>query len=96
MDKRQIIEIIHSHKERLKAFGLDHLRLFGSYAVDCAGPESDIDMVAYFSPVNYHNYLNLKAFLESILNRKIDLLTPDAVQGRLKKQIDAEGLDVPI
>ena len=37
----------------------------------------------------------LKSFLESILRREVDLLTPDAVQGRLKDEIEKDLVDVP-
>jgi predicted nucleotidyltransferase len=37
----------------------------------------------------------LKSVLESILGRKVDLLTPAAVQGRLKEEIEKDLIDVP-
>jgi len=54
-----------------------------------------VDMVVEFSQITYRRFVALKAFLESILGREVDLLTPGAVQGRLKDEIEKDLVDVP-
>ena len=95
LTRRQVIEILQVHQEELRRFGVKKIRLFGSVARESAGSQSDVDMVVEFSQITYRRFVALKAFLESILGREVDLLTPAAVQGRLKDEIEKDLVDVP-
>jgi len=49
MDKSTIIAKLREHQEELRAEGVDHLSLFGSYARGTAvQPLSDVDLMAEF------------------------------------------------
>ncbi len=65
-------------RERCKSFKIKKLYLFDSALSDNYNTESDIDLIVDFrdyEPLNYFdNYYNLKNFLISHFNRKIDLL----------------------
>ena len=95
MTRRQVIEILQAHQDELRQFGVKKISLFGSVARESAEPESDVDMVVELSETTYRRFLALKSFLESVLGRKVDLLTPAAVQGRLKQEIEKDLVDVP-
>ncbi len=95
LTRRQVIEILQAHEEELRQFGVKKIHLFGSVARESAGSQSDVDMVVDFSEITYRRFVALKAFLESILGRQVDLLTPGAVQGRLKDEIEKDLVDVP-
>ncbi len=95
MTRRQVIEILQAHQDELRQLGVKKIRLFGSIARESAGSQSDVDMVVDFSQITYRRFVALKAFLESILGREVDLLTPAAVQGRLKEEIERDLVDVP-
>ena len=71
------------------------LSLFGSAARGSLTPQSDVDMVVEFSQTTYRRFVALKSFLETVLGRGVDLLTPAAVQGRLKQEIEKDLVDVP-
>lgn len=64
--------------------GVRHLYAFGSTLTDKFNSESDIDLLVDFLPLNSidyaDNYYNLKFALESILNRKVDLLEEKALK----------------
>ena len=74
---------------------MERIGLLGSAARGELGPLSDVDMVVEFSQTTYRRFVEVKSFLESILGRKVDLLTPPAVQGRLKEQIERDLVHVP-
>ena len=93
--REEVIDTLRSHRDELDGFGVKHTSLFGSAARGCLQPESDVDMIVEFSPVTYRRFIELKVFLESILGRDVDLLTPAAVRGRLKDEIERERIDVP-
>ncbi len=88
--REEIVELLQSHRRRLREFGVERISLFGSAARGTLEPQSDVDMVVEFSETTYRRFVSLKAFLESVLGRKVDLLTPDAVQGRLKEEIERD------
>ncbi|MCX5643122.1 MAG: nucleotidyltransferase family protein [Phycisphaerae bacterium] len=90
-----MIETLQAHHEQLRQFGVRKISLFGSVARESAGSQSDVDMVVEFSETTYRRFIALKSFLESILGRKVDLLTPPAVEGRLKAEIEKDLIDVP-
>jgi predicted nucleotidyltransferase len=95
MTRRQVIEILQAHQDELRQFGVKKISLFGSVARESAESRSDVDMVVEFSEITYRRFIALKSFLESILSRRVDLLTPAAVQGRLKEEIEKDLVDVP-
>lgn len=57
---------------------------FGSVLTPAFGPESDVDLMAEFEPMPLEqyadNYLNLKAALEHLVNRPVDLLEAQALR----------------
>jgi predicted nucleotidyltransferase len=91
----EIIDLLQSHWRQISGFGVKRISLFGSAARRSLEPESDVDMVVEFSETTYRRFVGLKSFLESVLGRKVDLLTPPAVQGRLKEEIEKDLVDVP-
>lgn len=93
--REQVVEVLRSHRRELDEFGVRQLSLFGSVARGDCQPHSDVDMVVQFSSTTYRRFVGLKSFLESILDRKVDLLTAAAVQGRLKEQIEKDLVHVP-
>jgi len=95
MTRRQVIETLQVHREQLRRLGVKKIGLFGSVARESAESQSDVDMIVEFSETTYRRFIALKSFLESILGRKVDLLTPPAVEGRLKEEIEKDLIDVP-
>jgi len=88
MDCKAIINIIKKNRKDLSRFGVASLSIFGSVARGSAGPKSDIDMLVEFNkPVSFFEFLDLKEYLEKIFERKVDLVTVDALKPQLKKQI---------
>ena len=92
---QQIIAVLQEHREHLRGLGVERIALFGSAARGELGPHSDVDMVVEFSQTTYRRFIEVKSFLESVLGRRVDLLTPPAVQGRLKQEIEKDLVNVP-
>lgn len=93
--REEIIGLLQSHRRELDELGVTRISLFGSAARGDLAPESDVDMVVEFSETTYRRFIALRAFLVSILGRGVDLLTPPAVQGRLKEEIEKDLIHVP-
>jgi uncharacterized protein len=70
------LEILRQEKQLLsEKFGVEELGIFGSVARGENKPDSDIDILASFNINTLHNYIALVEYLQSRLNRKVDLVT---------------------
>jgi predicted nucleotidyltransferase len=70
MDRDQIIAKLREHAPELKAAGVVHLFLHGSYARGTAIDSSDVDVIAEFDPRRRLSLVDMVA----IENRLTDLL----------------------
>jgi predicted nucleotidyltransferase len=77
MDKASIIEKLGAHESELKAVGVAHLFLHGSYARGTMVREaSDVDMIAEFDPSRRLSLLDMVATenrLADMLGLRVDL-----------------------
>jgi len=91
IDKNVIEERLRMIKPVLKdKFHVKKIGLFGSYARGEQTDESDIDILVEFSkPVGFE-FIELKFFLEDLLDKKVDLVTPNALKLQIKERIMKE------
>ena len=92
MDKTEIINAIRSSKPEMEAhYGVQRLGLFGSYVKGRQRKKSDIDiLVAFNRDVDLFDFLDLREFLESRLNAKVDLVMESALKPAIGKRILSE------
>ena len=92
MDKKEIINAIRNSKPEMEAhFGVQRLGLFGSYVKGRQRKKSDIDiLVAFNRDIDLFDFLDLREFLESRLNAKVDLVMESALKPAIGKRILAE------
>jgi hypothetical protein len=90
-----ILEELKKRKDDLAGFGVTRLSLFGSSARNQADDVSDLDFVVEFENKSFDVYMDLKAYLEELFGRKVDLVLRDAIKPRLRERILAETVDVP-
>lgn len=88
MNLTDIEEILKTHKPLLqKKYKVKEIGVFGSYVHGEQSAASDIDILVQFSePVGWE-FLDLKEFLESILDLKVDLVTVNALKRQIKDKI---------
>jgi uncharacterized protein len=89
MDRSSIIAKLREHEGDLKAAGIEHLLLHGSYARGTAVREiSDVDVIAEFAPGRWLSLLDMVAIenrLAEMLGVRVDLSpAPPGVGARLK------------
>jgi predicted nucleotidyltransferase len=80
-------------------YGVRRLELFGSVLTDSFNDSSDIDLVVEFEPhlggSGLHRYFDLKAALESLFKRPVDLVELAAMENtRLKRLIERSKVPV--
>jgi predicted nucleotidyltransferase len=79
--KEFVLMLIRQHESDIKTFGVRRLGLFGSFARSQQGKDSDVDILVEFEPglKTFDNFIHLAFFLEDILKRRVELVTPDAL-----------------
>jgi hypothetical protein len=77
MDKSSIVAILREHESELRAAGIEHLFLHGSYARGTAIRKvSDVDVIAEFAPGRRLSLLDMVAIesrLADMLGVRVDL-----------------------
>ena len=92
---KQAQKIICSHKQKLSQFGVRALSVFGSIARNEGKKSSDIDILVDFdSKRGMFVFLDLKEYLERILECEVDLVTKNALHPALKDKILHEAKNV--
>ncbi len=95
MIRNEVLRTLSEHRHELKRFGVKSLALFGSVARGEDRPGSDIDLLVEFEkPATFDRYMELKFFLEELLGRRVDLVTPRALKPRLRHQVEREAIHV--
>lgn len=93
MEREKILQLLKSQKRRIKKFGVRSISIFGSMARDKARKQSDIDLLVEFEkPVGLFEFARLKIYLEEVLGRKVDLVTPEALRKELRENILREAI----
>lgn len=92
MNVQQISTVLEQNKSNLASYGLRRVGIFGSTARGEASASSDIDLLLDFDPrqKTYRNYYASTTLLESLLNRPVDAVTPQALSPRIKPFIDRD------
>jgi len=68
-------------------FAVNEIGLFGSYSDNTNTEESDIDiLVELEKPIGW-KFFSLEQYLEKIFNKKIDLVTKNALKAQLRDEI---------
>jgi predicted nucleotidyltransferase len=82
-------EILAGHLEEIqKRYGVTKIGLFGSFVRGEDQFGSDVDILVDFAtPVDLFTFLELKEYLESLLNREVDLVTKNALKPLLRDSI---------
>ena len=84
----EVFEILKTHKKELNKLGVKTIAIFGSVVRDENTPESDIDVLVNFDPEKgLFVFVDLNHFLETILHRKVDLVTQRALHPALRDSI---------
>jgi len=82
-----------SVSELCKLHKVKNMYLFGSVLTENFSPNSDVDFLVKFKPIDmfqyFNNYMELKEKLENLLKRPVDLLEEQTIQNPvLRRSID--------
>ena len=76
-----ILSKIERHEEQIRAFGVKRLGLFGSFVRGQQTESSDVDLLVEFDAgrKTFDSFMQLAFFLEDLLGRRVELVTPESL-----------------
>jgi uncharacterized protein len=77
-DKQELLDRLRTNHARIKGYGVRRYGIFGSFVRNEARAESDVDMLIEFEPgqETFDNFMELGFFLEDLLGRRVETLSP--------------------
>ncbi len=96
MDRKAMVTLLAQHRDEIRGrFATKQLALFGSAARDALRDDSDVDFLVEFDgAATFDRYMDLKFYLEALVQRPVDLVTREAVKPRLRPFIESNLIDV--
>lgn len=91
-NRDELILLLNQNKEAILAFGVKRMGVFGSFSRNDVNQNSDVDFVVEFveGQKSYDNFIGLAYFLEDLLGRKIELVTPQSLSPYIGPRIMKE------
>lgn len=81
LTREMILQTLRDNAGYLAAeYGVARIGLFGSYARGTADEASDVDIVAEFQRPIGLKFVELAEYLERLLGKQVDILTPVGIQ----------------
>ena len=96
MDKQTTLNKLTSCIEEIRRdFSVKTLSVFGSAARDQITPPRDIDILVEFNKkADFDTFMELKFYLEELLQIPVDLVTDKALRPQVRKAIQQELINV--
>ena len=96
MDKEEILNKLFDFKKKNAGkYGIKNIGIFGSFSLEKADTDSDIDIVLETSKVDLFLLVHLKEELEHLFNRNVDIIRYRKRMNRyLKKHIEEDAIYV--
>jgi hypothetical protein len=86
--KSDIVATLKELKPELyKEYSVKKIGLFGSYSENTQNENSDIDLLIEFEKPIGWKFFSLELYLQKTFNKKIDLVTKNALKPQIKEQI---------
>ena len=94
MRRDELLAILAEHRDEIRKQGVTSLSVFGSFARDEAGPDSDVDiLIEVERPFGLFQMVRVQKYLEDLLGRSVDLVHKDSIKPLLRERILGEAID---
>lgn len=79
--KSELLNLLLENRASLERYGVKRYGIFGSFAREEQRPQSDVDLLVEFEPTKktFDNFMELSFFLEKLLGRKVEVVTPESL-----------------
>lgn len=93
-NRDDVVKVLKSKRTAYKKYGVKSLALFGSAARNRLRKSSDVDILVQFEKPTWANYIGLKFYLEDLLGREVDLVTPNGLKPAIRSSVERDLLNV--
>lgn len=96
MTQSKIMKILKQYKiQNSKKYGIKTIGIFGSYSVDKANKNSDIDIIIETTEPDPYKMVHIKSELEKLFHKSIDIVRKrEKMNPYLKKHIEKDAIYV--
>jgi len=96
MTKYHVLDLLSQHLgEMVERFGVKDIAIFGSVVRNEASETSDVDVLVEFAGrATFDGFMDLKFYLEDLLNTRVDLVTNNALRESIRAEIQQEMIRV--
>lgn len=97
-NKQSLFSLLKANHQRLRSFGVLKLSVFGSFITEELHADSDVDLLVEFDPKQktYDNFMELSFFLEDLLGRNVEIVTPQSLSKFIGPHILKQAEYVPL
>ena len=86
-----ILKLLEEHENEIRnKYGVKRIGIFGSYVKGEETEKSDVDILVEFEQSTLSNFMGLNFFLEELLDKKVDLVTTNALSPYLSPKVKKE------
>ncbi|HEX7540616.1 MAG TPA: nucleotidyltransferase family protein [Anaerolineales bacterium] len=93
-NREDVLTVLKSNHTTIKRYGVKSLALFGSAARNRMRKNSDVDVLVQFEQPTWANYIGLKFYLQDLLGREVDLVTPNGLKPAVRPSVEKDLLYV--
>ncbi len=93
-NRDDVVKVLKSKRAAYKKYGVKSLALFGSAARNRLRKRSDVDILVQSTKPTWANYIGLKFYLEDLLGREVDLVTPKGLKPAIRPSVEKDLLYV--
>jgi uncharacterized protein len=92
LTKDQLVALLQANHRHIAQFGVRKLGLFGSFVRKAQTSASDVDLLVEFDQAQktFDNFMQLSFFLEELLGRPVELVTPESLSPYIGPHITRE------
>jgi len=91
----ELLALLRQNDSCIRSFGVGRLAFFGSFARDECTGDSDVDFLVEFEPgaKSFDSFMGLAFFLEDLIGRRVELVTPESLSPYMRPSILQEAED---
>lgn len=94
MTRAELLEKLRDLKPWLEEQGIVNVRLFGSYARDEAGPDSDVDLLVDMTKPLGLRFFGIEEDLSRALGARVEMGTARAMTQRVRGHAESQAIAV--
>jgi len=96
MDMDDVIRRLRAHEAELRAEGISHVYLFGSFARGEADEKSDVDLFYDYDSdrFGFLQFMRIRELAPEIIGRAVDIMPRDGIHALIRTEVEQAAIEV--